>query len=110
MTPNKSTNQIVKKVADLMKVQLDDKQISTLHKLKTNSNNHVDTSKQKIYPPIIIRFSNSDKQNEFFRKRKLIIPSLKKNHYNSFKSQEIYLTSFRKFLYIEAKKTKQELK
>ena len=46
MIPNESTNQIIKKVADLIKVQLDDKQISTLHRLKTHTNNHMDQSKQ----------------------------------------------------------------
>ena len=79
MIPNENTNPILKKDADLMKVQLDDKQISTSHRLKTNSNNLVDTSKQKIHPPIVVRFSNQDKRNEFFRKGKLIIPSLKTN-------------------------------
>ena len=47
ITPNESTNQIVKIVADLLKVQLDEKQISMSHRLKTLSNNHVDPSKQK---------------------------------------------------------------
>ena len=68
MTPNESTNQIVKKVADLMKVQLNNKQISTSHRLKTNSNNHVDKSKQKIHSPIIVSFSNRDKRKNFLER------------------------------------------
>ena len=64
----------------------------------------MDTSKQKMHPP---SFSIRDKRNEFFRKRK----SMKRNINNSFGSQEILLrenlTSFRKFLYIKAKKAKQ---
>ena len=52
-----------------MKVQSDDKQISTSHTLKTNSNYRVDTSKQKMYSSIIVRFSNRDKRNDFFEKK-----------------------------------------
>ena len=59
---------LLKKVADLMKVQSDDKQISTSHTLKTNSNYHVNTSKQKMYSSIIVRFSNRDKRNDFLEK------------------------------------------
>ena len=114
MTPNESTNQIVEEVADLMKVQLDDKQISALNRLKTNSNDRADTSIQKMHPPITVRFSNQDKRNKFFKKRKPIIPFLRRNVNNSIGSQEIFvsenLTLFRKFLYIEAKKAEQELK
>ena len=64
ITPNENTNQIAKKSLIL----LDDKQISTSYGLKTNSNNHVDKSKQKVHPCTIVCFSNRDKRNEFFRK------------------------------------------
>ena len=60
MTPIENSHRIAAKVADLMKVQLDDNQILTSHTLKTHSNNHVDQSKQKMHPPFkVIKFFKS---------------------------------------------------
>ena len=111
---NENTNQIVKNVASLLNVQLDNSHISTSHRMpvseksaklrpKENNNKH---------PPIIVRFSNRDKRNELFAKRKM----LKMNRTNTNSafnhlhvSLQENLTAYRKMLYNEAKNAQHAL-
>ena len=65
---NESTNQIVESVAKALNVQLDERHISTSHRLLKPQNQ----KETRQYPPIIVRFSNRDKRNEIFRKRKIL--------------------------------------
>ena len=65
---NESTNQIVKSAAKALNVQLDERHISTSHRLLKPQNQ----KETRQYPPIIVRFSNRDKRNEIFRKRKIL--------------------------------------
>ena len=103
-----STNQIVKHVAALLKVDLTNDQISTSHRLIPNhSNSNMDRSKVKKNLPIIVRFANRDKRNEFYSKRHLLKSDSKLN--TSRIDIRENLTSFRKSLYKEAKKVKNQL-
>ena len=87
---NETTNAIVKKVAESLKVKLDDKDISTSHRLYPNNKlignrpnkrqnpdqfaykNSTQTKAElnlNQHSPIIVKFSNWDKRNELFAKR-----------------------------------------
>ena len=69
VTQNENSNQIVRKVASLLDVTLDESQISTSHRLKMPQNPDLEMHAHKnSYPPIIVRFSNRDKRNELFAK------------------------------------------
>ena len=77
--PNENTNQLVKKVASLVNVRLEDSHISVFHRLPgglhTNETKRNSPNKPIEHAPIIVRFSNRDKRNEFYQKRELIKPS-----------------------------------
>ena len=64
--PNESTNQVVKTLAKHLNVHLDESHISTSHRLATKLDG-------KKPPPIIVRFTNRDKKNEIFGKRKMLL-------------------------------------
>ena len=78
-----NTNHITKTVAKCLNVELDDSHISTSHRLFHNSNNFSGTSNSPNQqnrkniripskpPPIIVRFTNRDKRNDLFRRRKM---------------------------------------
>ena len=117
--PHENTNQLVKKVASLVNVRLEDSHISVGHRLpgggiytrrRRRRNAH---NKPIEHAPIIVRFSNRDKRNEFYQKRKLIKPSPDSSK-DCFEDNGLIrirenLTSFRKNLYNQAKKAKVEL-
>ena len=83
MIRNKNTNHITKTVAKCLNVELDDSHISTSHRLYQNSNNFSGASNSPNQqnrknirirskpPPIIVRFTNCDKRNDLFRRRKM---------------------------------------
>ena len=102
---DKSTNQIVKHVAALLKVDLTNDQISTSHRLIPNP--YIDRSKVQKNLPIIVHFANRDKRNEVYSKRHLLKSDSKLN--TSRIDIRENLTSFRKSLYKEAKKVKNQL-
>ena len=65
---DKDTNQIVKKVASMLKVKLENSEISTSHRLfdannlsRLNINYHHSSNRN---PSIIVRFTNRDKKKE----------------------------------------------
>ena len=100
------------KVASILSVNLDSKNISTSHKLST-----VDTkmsaresaAKSSLTPPIIVRFANRDKRNELYCKRSMISKSIAKDNLPSnFMPENLALkenlTKFRKSLFNETKK------
>ena len=84
MIRNENTNHITKTVAKCLNVELDDSHISTSHRLFHNSNNFSGTcnssnqqNRKNIRipskpPPIIVRFTNRDKRNDLFRRRKML--------------------------------------
>ena len=103
-----STNQIVKHVATLLKVDLTNDQISTSHRLIPNhSNSNIDRSKVQKNVPIVVRFANRDKRNEIYSKRHLLKSDSKLN--TSRIDIRENLTSLRKSLHKEAKKVKNQL-
>ena len=73
MTQNENSNQIVRKVASLLDVTLGESQISTSHRLKVPQNPDLQMHAHKnSHPPNIVRFSNRDKRNKLFAKRRLL--------------------------------------
>ena len=94
---NESTNNIVKRIAEKLKLKLSDRDISTSHRIPK--------SKSDLHPPIIVRFSNRDKRNEIFSNRPKSASSLFNANSENYVIKE-NLTKFRKFLYGEAYKTK----
>ena len=115
--PNENTNQLVKKVASLVNMRLEDSHISVSHRLPgclhTNETKRKAPNKPIEYAPIIVCFSNQDKRNEFYQKRKLIKP-LSDSSKDCFEGIGLIrirenLTPFRKNLYNQAKKAKVEL-
>ena len=113
--PNENTTQLVKKVASLVNVRQEDSHISVFHRLPVHANETKRNAPNKPteHAPIIVRFSNRDKRNEFYQKRKLIKPSPNSSKdcfedYGLIRIRE-NLTCFRKNLYNQAKKAKIEL-
>ena len=104
-----STNQIVKTVAKTLNVQLDERHISTSHRLKQNEE---DT---RQHPSIIVRFTNRDKRNEIFRKRKMLQTnqftreSINSTFGNANLKITENLTRYRKTLFYTAKLANQHL-
>ena len=104
---NENTNQIVKTVAKALNVQLGERHISTSHRLSKPQNQ----KETRQYPPIIVRFSNRDKRNEIFRKRK----NLQANQYieSTFGNANLKitenLTRYKKTLFDTAKLANQDL-
>ena len=94
----------MKHVAALLKVDLTNDQISTSHRLIPN---HSNSNKVQKNLPIIVRFANRDKRNEIYSKRHLLKLDSKLN--TSRIDIRENLTSFRKSLYKEAKKVKNQL-
>ena len=84
MIRNKNSNHITKIVAKCLNAELDDSHISTPHRLFRNSNNFSGTSNSPNQQnrknirisskslPIIVRFTNCDKRNNLFRRRKML--------------------------------------
>ena len=111
-TKQENTNEIVQKVARELNVKVSESDISTSHRLPLGMLND-----KNYHPPIIVRFSNRDKRNEVFRKRHAIKPHANPSSNSSspnviprdFAIRE-NLTKFRKQLFREATKLKQELK
>ena len=106
---NENTNEIVKKMASLLNVKIDDSQISTSHRLQVPISKRQENS---AHPPIIVRFSDRDERNKLFAKRRMLKNNSKKI-ISAFGSQYISklekLTPFRKMLYSAAKNAKQDL-
>ena len=75
-------------MAKTLNVQLDERHISTSHRLKQNQE---DT---RQHPPIIVRFTNRDKRNEIFRKRKMLQTNLftRKSIKSSFGNANLKIT------------------
>ena len=113
---DESTNQIVKQLAKQLKINLDDSQISTSHRLYNKSdasnrsvatgkfNTNWKESKSIKQPPIIVRFANRDKRNEIYNKRKALRPNGSSNRGKIEICEN--LTSRRKFLLQETKRAK----
>ena len=102
--PNESTNQVVKTLAKHLNVHLDESHISTSHRLAMKPDG-------KRPPPIIVRFSNRDKKNEIFGKRKMLHSnSMISSNFESDKvSIQENLTIYKKMLFNQAKLAKQYL-
>ena len=107
----------MKKVASLLKVNLEDSEISTSHRLfdatdlsRPNNITNSQNSPNQI-PPIIVRFINRDKRNETYTKRKLLNPKANSSPVIREGKIEIQenLTKKRKQLLNEAKKAKRSL-
>ena len=133
----KTQMQLLKKVAESLKVKLDDKDISTSHRLYPN-NKLIDNRPSKRqnpdqfayknstqtkaelnlnkYPPIIVRFSNRDKRNELFAKRRTPKSSVNSTSTDNQNTTSINFTlrenlsKYRKMLFNEAKKFKLSMK
>ena len=80
---NENTNHIVKTVAKMLNVKVEDEHISTSHRLAVAVQKTVLQKDEKKHsaqppPPIIVRFSNHDKRNEMSRQK------------NSFRTKSIY--------------------
>ena len=104
MTNNENTNEIVKKVVKLLKVEVGDRDISTSHRLfnqqqtfgshKFYANNNISS--------IIVPFANRDKRNEVYKKRRNFdISSFKEIFPNSIPENFVItenLTKKRKYL------------
>ena len=108
------TGKSIKSSADttwnyLLNVQLDERHISTSHRLKQNEE---DT---RQHPPIIVRFTNRDKRNEIFRKRKMLQTnqftreSINSKFGNANLKITENLTRYRKTLFNTAKLANQHL-
>ena len=81
---NENTNHITKTVAKCLNVELENSHISTSHRPFQNSNNFSGISSSPNQqnckniripfkpPPIIVRFTNRDKRNDLFRRRKML--------------------------------------
>ena len=74
---NENTNQIIKTVAKILNVTLEDNHISTSHRLIQTGNNSSTAQQNRTnaalqHPPIIVRFSDRDKGNEIFRRRSFL--------------------------------------
>ena len=77
VTENENTNDIEKKMASLLDIHLDDRQISTSHRLQAFQNSNTSRPIQSkavnvTHPPIIARFANGDIRNSFFTKKRLL--------------------------------------
>ena len=108
--PLNRTKVQTKHVASLLKVQLNDSHISISHRLpktKTTNNDQVHYNNAKVLSPSNVCFSNRDKRNELYRKRKLLKTTRKTNQ-SPVTIQE-NLTSLRKFLLNDARKAKEYL-
>ena len=71
-TQNEKTNEIVKKVTNVLKVKLEDKDISTSHRIFNDSKlscrfGQFETRNNSKHSPIIVRLTNRDKRNECSR-------------------------------------------
>ena len=71
---NENTNHIVKTVAKMLNMKVEDKPISTSHRLpvadqKTDLQNGEKKHSNQPPPPIIVRFSNRDERNGMFRQK-----------------------------------------
>ena len=134
---NENTNAIVKKMAEFLKVKLDDKDVSTSHRLYPNNKltgnrpskrqnpdqcaykNSTQTKAElnlNEHPLIIVRFSNRDKRNELFAKRltaKSFVNSTSIDDQNTTSINFAIrknLTKYKKMLFNEAKKFKLSMK
>ena len=114
---NENTNQIIKTVAKILNVTLEDNHISTSHRLIQTGNNsstgqQIRTNADLQHPPVIVRFSNRDKRNEIFRRRSFLLDNVEMKA--CFASQNIALkenlTDFQKMLYEAAHQAKHDLK
>jgi len=108
-----NTNDIVMKLAENLNVKLDNRDISTSHRLLTNG---ISDSKLNSPPPIIVKFSNRDKRNEIYNKQSKVndlattsSATPKLVHSNNLSLRE-NLTKFRKNVFNEAQKVKADLK
>ena len=77
VTENENTNDNVKKIAFLLDIHLDDRQISISHRLQAFQNSNTSRPIQSkavnvTHPPIIARFANRDIRNSFFTKKRLL--------------------------------------
>ena len=75
--------------------------------IPNHSKSNIDRSKVQKNLPIIVRFANRDKRNEIYSERHLLKSDSKLNTSRIDIRED--LTSFRKFLYKEAKKVKNQL-
>ena len=134
---NENTNAIVKKAAESLKVKLDDKDISTSHRLHPNNKPTGNRSSKRQnpdqcayknstqtkaelnlneHPPIIVIFSNRDKRNELLAKRLTPKSSMNSTLTDDQNTTSINftirenLTKYRKMLFNEAKKFKLSMK
>ena len=108
---NESTNEIVKSVAKALNVDLDEIQISTSHRLAQPKRDRQQQSKSYQSPPIIVRFSDRDKRNEIFRKKKMLRsnPSVNLTFGYVYVNITENLTKRRKTLFNTAKLAKRDL-
>ena len=123
VTKNENTRRIVKDLAISLNVKLDDTHISTCHRMpplqtpkSTKRKSHTGTSRSgnissAQHPAIIVRFSNRDKRNELYGKRKLLNKIKCGKINSSLDSTQIRenLTAYRKMLLNEAVKAKKLL-
>jgi len=90
MMQKKNTNQIIKTIAKCLYVPLDDVNISTSHRMPvmskkrpiSNTINRKQKSNSKStcqHLSLIVSFSNRDKKNEIFKRKKMLINNEKLN-------------------------------
>lgn len=112
---NENTNQIIKSVAKAININLNDRDISTSHRLAPTNGSSKPTSGQQrskiTPPPIIVRFANRDKRNEFYRNRRLLANNneIKSVFGASYITIRENLTTYRKMLYNTASLAKHDL-
>ena len=114
---NENTNQIVRKVANLLDVEIKESDISTSHRLPNQHQQNFmkQNSGSQAYKTssIIVRFANRDKRNELYYKRHKfdcssfseVFPRLVPENFRITEN----LTKFRKYLLNEARKAQATL-
>ena len=112
-----NTNQIIKIVAKILNVTLEDNHISTSHRLIQTGNNSSTAQQNRMnadlqHLPIIVRFSNRDKRNEIFRRQSFLRDNaeVKACFVSQNIAQKENLTDYRKMLYEAAHQAKHDIK
>ena len=115
---NENTNQIIKTVAKILNVTLEDNHISTSHRLIKTGNNSSTAQQSRTnadlqHPSIIIvRFSNRDKRNKIFRRQSFLRDSAEVKACFAFQNIALRenLTDYRNMFNEPAHQAKHDLK
>ena len=105
-------------MASLLDINLDDRQISTSHRLQafqnSNTSRPIQTKTVNVtHPPIIARYAKRDIRNSFFFTKKRLLKGCSSKLVSTFGNSNTTLrenlTPYRKNLYLTAKEAKQLL-